>query len=436
MNLELVAPATDRERKQSKAKLFRLSSLTLPLLAALTPADIEVSITDEAADGPINFEKNIDLVGITSMTYQAPRAYEIADEFKKRGVTVIMGGSHATAMPYEAKRHVDVVVIGEADDLWQDIIEDYKNGELKEFYKASSPPDLRDLPLPRLDLLKKGKYRVANVIQSSRGCPFNCDFCFLSVYYGTGIRYRPVEDVAEEIAALDGKLVIFWDENIVGYPEYAKKLFRALIPYKKLWLGQSTATIAQDKELLSLAAKSGCIGLYIGFETTSSASLNAANKLHNKGLVCKDVVDKLHDHGITVMAGMVHGFDTDDRTIFEKTVEFVNKVNLDGVAPSVLTPYPGTKLYQRLQQEGRIIDSDWSHYDCDHVVFRPKLMTPEELFSGNNWVRQECHTVRSILNRLIKSHTRLWLSLPVELDYRRYAYTMFEKGVNPAKVNG
>ncbi|HIE27726.1 TPA: B12-binding domain-containing radical SAM protein [Candidatus Poribacteria bacterium] len=436
MNLELVAPATDRERKQSKANLFRLSPLTLPLLAALTPKDVEVSITDEAADGPVNFEKDVDLVGITSMTYQAPRAYEIADEFKQRGVTVIMGGSHATAAPHEAKEHADAVVIGEADNLWRDIIADYRKGGLKEFYKAPAPPDLRGLPFPRLDLLKRGKYRIANVVQASRGCPFNCDFCFLPFYYGGGIRYRPVEDVAEEIAALEGKLVIFWDENIVGNPEYAKKLFRALIPHKKLWLSQSTATIVQDKELLSLAAKSGCIGLYIGFETTSSASLNAANKLHNKELVCKDVVDKLHDHGITVMAGMVHGFDTDDKTIFERTVEFVNKVNLDGVSPSVLTPYPGTKLYQRLRQEDRIIDNDWSYYDCDHVVFRPKLMTPEELFSGNNWVRQECHTAKSILKRLISSHTRLWLSLPIELDYRRYAYTMFERGTNPARIHG
>ncbi|MEW5804816.1 MAG: radical SAM protein [bacterium] len=426
MKIELVQPLHAEYGKLGKREhfIFKPAQLTMPYLAALTPADIEVSISDEMVE-PIDFQKDTDLVGITFVTPFAYKAYEIASRYRKNGRTVVMGGPHASLLPEEAKEHADAVVVGEAEDTWPLLIEDLKKNRLKPFYRSNAP-DLRALPFARRDLLKRERYIVPDIIQASRGCPFSCDFCSLASIYGQGQRHRPVDEVIREIETFEGDTFIFWDDNIVGTPSYAKELFRKLIPYKKKWLGQGTITIARDRELLELASRSGCIGLFVGVESVSQESLKTVNKGFNKVDSLKCDIQKLHDAGIFFWAGMIFGFDTDDKSVFERTLEVAVKAAIDGISFSILTPYPGTRFYKKLEAERRIAHYDWSKYNSDHVVFIPKRMSPEELQEGHDWANKAFYSVPSIVKRLFKSRTQLGLNIRLNLTDRKYVHTRFK----------
>jgi radical SAM superfamily enzyme YgiQ (UPF0313 family) len=426
MKIELVQPLHAEYGKLGKREnfIFKPAQLTMPYLAALTPADIEVSVSDEMVE-PIDFQKDVDLVGITFVTPFAHRAYEIASLYRGKGRTVVMGGPHASLLPDEAKEHSDAVVIGEAEDTWPLLIEDFKNNRLKPFYRSKAP-ELRLLPFARRDLLKREKYIVPDILQASRGCPFSCDFCTLASIYGQGQRHRPIDEVIREIETFEGDTFIFWDDNIVGTPSYAKELFRKLIPYKKRWLGQGSLTITRDKELLETASRSGCIGMFIGIESVSQDSLETVNKGFNKVESLKDDLRKLHDAGIAVLAGMIFGFDTDDKSIFERTLEVAVKVAIDGISFSILTPYPGTRLFKKLEAEKRIVHYDWPKYNSDHVVFIPKRMSPEELQQGHDWANKQFYSIPSIMKRLLRSRTQLGLTVKLNLADRRYVYGRFK----------
>ena len=426
MKIELIQPLHAVYGKLGKRDsfIFRPAQLTMPYLAALTPPDVEVSISDEMVE-TINFEKQADLVGITFVTPFAHRAYELASLYRKNGKTVVMGGPHASLLPEEVKKHSDAVVIGEAEDTWPMLIEDFKKNRLKPFYKSYSPK-LHSIPHARRDLLKREKYIIPDIIQASRGCPFSCDFCALSCIYGKGHRLRPVDEVIHEIETFEGNTFIFWDDNIVGTPRYAKELFTKLIPYGKKWLGQGSITITRDRELLELASKSGCIGLFIGIESVSQDSLNMVNKGFNKVDTLKYDIQKLHDSGIIVWAGMIFGFDTDDKSVFERTIEAAIKAAIDGISFSILTPYPGTRLFQKLQTERRILHYEWAKYNSEYVVFVPKKMSPEELQDGHDWANKEFYSIPSIMKRLFKSRTHLSLNTKLNFADRRYSYGRFK----------
>ncbi|MBU2590943.1 MAG: B12-binding domain-containing radical SAM protein, partial [Nitrospinae bacterium] len=303
-------------------------------------------------------------------------------------------------------------------------VEDFRSNRLKPFYQSKSP-DLTSLPLARRDLLRKERYITTDIIQASRGCPFKCDFCSLGFIYGYGHRTRPVGDVIKEIEAFGDSILVFWDDNIIGSPLYAKELFKRLIPYKKKWFGQCSINITRDKELLHLAAQSGCIGLFVGVESVSQESLETVSKGFNKVGSLKEDIKKIHDEGIAVFAGMIFGFDTDDKDIFKRTVEIANKVALDGASFSILTPYPGTPFFKRMESEGRILHRDWPKYNSDHVVFVPKMMSPEELQEGHNWVNRQFYSMPSILIRLLQSRTQLGYTIRLNLADRRYSYRRF-----------
>jgi len=426
MKIELVQPFHAEYGKlgRREALIFKTAQLTMPYLAALTPADIEVSVSDEMIE-PICFHKDADLVGITFVTPFAHRAYEIASLYRSEGRTVVLGGPHASLLPDEAKQHSDAVVVGEAEDTWPLLIEDFKKNRMKPFYRSNAP-ELRSLPFARRDLLKREKYIVSDIIQASRGCPFSCDFCSLASIYGQGQRHRPVDEVIREIETFEGNTFIFWDDNIVGTPSYARELFRKLIPYKKKWLGQGTITIARDSELLQLASMSGCMGLFIGVESVSQESLKTVNKGFNKVDFLKYDIQKLHDAGIIVWAGMIFGFDTDDKSVFERTIEVAVKAAIDGISFSILTPYPSTRFFKKLEAERRIIHRDWSKYNSDHVVFIPKRMSPEELQEGHDWANKAFYSIPSMVKRLFKSRTRLGLNIRLNLTDRKYAYARFK----------
>lgn len=421
MKIRLIDPASEESLlRHSRRELRTLwfAHLSLTTLAALTPEDIDVAITDENVE-PVDFDEDIDLVGITGMTIHAPRAYEIAQPFRDRGVPVVMGGPHASALPKEAKAYVDSVVIGEAENVWKDVLADAERGSLKPFYRAEDFCSMNDAVHPRLDLLKKEAYFTTSCIQTSRGCPFRCDFCYVTQFFGNTYRCRPVDDVIEEVKGIKDNFVVFVDDNITGNSGYARELFTKLIPLKKQWAGQSSVTIAKNDELLRLAAKSGCVSLFLGIESLSPENLRAAHKSFNKVDEYEDSLKKIHDHGIMVLAGLIFGFDHDDEGVFERTVRFCERTKIEAPCLFVLTPLPGTPFYDRMEAEGRILHKDWAKYTGADVVFRPKLMTEETLERGFNWASREIYTYRSILKRLVHPQQRFFSRMATNLAFRK-----------------
>jgi len=406
-----------------RGKVFKFPQLSLLAVAAVTPPEVEIELIDENVE-EIDFNKEADLVGITSMTATAPRAYEIADRFREKGILVVLGGMHPSALPQEAIQHADAVVIGEAEPTWPRLIEDCKRGgkeTLKPFYGDGRRVDLSQICPPRRSLLKRNKYIITRVLQVSRGCPFDCSFCSVSKFFGKKYRLRPIKDVVAEIKSLVG----------------AKELFRALIPYKLLWVGQASINVAQDIELLELAANSGCKGLFVGFESISPSSLREADKPQNKISFYKKAIERFHRFGISLEGAFIFGFDNDDKSIFKKTVNFIKKVKLDAVQFGILTPFPGTRLFSKLSREGRIIDHDWSNYDIANVVFKPKLMTPQELKKGFTWAYQHVYSFPTIFRRLSGMISgRRWRYfgplLTVNLAYRRI-FKRAKRAKDPAK---
>ena len=393
--------------------------LALPTLATLTPSDVEVNITDENVE-TIDFDKNVDIVGITVPTFLAIRAYEIADEFRKRGVTVVLGGIHPSMLPEEAIGHADAVVIGEAEDIWANLINDYKEGKLQEFYQSSERPNLDNQPIPRWDLLKIKLYRT-HILQTTRGCPYDCEFCSVKAFLGKQYRCKSVNNVIKEVETLldiERKWLFFADDNFIGNKRRAKDLLQALIPFKVNYSTQAALDIAKDSELLELLVKSGCKNVVIGFESVSEANIKQMNKDKSNCIKeYKNGIEKIQSSGIGIIGSFIFGYDFDDESVFEKTVDFINCVNLQLAAFYILTPFPGTRLCQRLDKENRILHKDWSRYDGTFVCFQPKLMSPEALQNGYIWVEQQIYSYGSIFKRL-RGLWSLWNRKNVRLEDR------------------
>jgi radical SAM superfamily enzyme YgiQ (UPF0313 family) len=311
--------------QNGESKKLLCPPLAPAAIAALTPPEVDLSITDENIT-TIDFQKEVDLVGLTVLTATAKRAYQIADFFRIRGVKIVLGGIHASIMPDEASEHADAVVIGEAEGVWPQVIEDFKAGRLQKVYRQHERPSLIGMQVPRRDLFKKGAYFFPNTVSTTRGCPHNCSFCSVTLFFGRSYRCRPLAEVVNEIKVIDkGTPIIFVDDNIVGKPSYAKQLFQALIPLKLKWVGQSSVNIAKDEELLSLAATSGCIGLLIGFESLSPASLAGIGKKINVINEYEAVIRKIHSYNIGIHGCFIFGLDEDDEGIFRRTVRFAQK---------------------------------------------------------------------------------------------------------------
>jgi radical SAM superfamily enzyme YgiQ (UPF0313 family) len=404
LKLFLVQPSQLLEGgKVFKANKLMFPRLSLPVLASLTPPDIEVQIVDEHFED-VPFDLPVDLVGISFMTPQAPRAYQIGDEYKARGRAVVMGGVHASELPEEALQHSDAVVIGEAEGIWARVLEDFKRGSMKGIYRSPGFPGLSGLPPPRYDLLKQDRYRLFKInfpIQAGRGCPFRCEFCSVTRFFGGKIRFRPVEEVVQEIRQGNLKKIFFVDDNIVGHRAYARELFRALIPLKLRWVGQASLNLAKDEELLGLAKKSGCAVLFIGIESLSSESLKEIGKNFYKAEEVQESLQQILSYGITVRASIVFGFDHDEKDVFKRTVDFLIRNRIVYADFFILTPLPGTPLRVRMEKENRIFSNDWSEYDSLRAVFRPKLMSPEQLNEGLWEAYRNFYSVRNILKRVL-----------------------------------
>ena len=417
MRLELIVPATQENIRRRKKGL--IPPLGLAMVAALTPPEVEVFLTDENVTD-IDFQKKIDLVGITALTVTAPRAYEIADNFRAMGVKVILGGTHPSVLPEEASQHADAVVIGEAEGIWPNLVNDFKANKLQRVYRQREQPSLVNLPIPRRDLFAKGAYYVRNTLSATRGCPYSCSFCSVTSLFGHTYRCRPVEEVLKEIETLNQKeFIVFVDDNIVGNPRFAEELFRALLPYKIKWVSQASVMVARNDELLKLAAASGCADLFIGFETLSPANLAAVGKKVNIVDEYETVIKKIHSHGIAIHGFFILGLDEDDEEVFRRTLNFAQKMRLESAQFAWPVPYPGTTFYESLDKAGRIVTKDWSQYESN-VVFEPKLMSREMLQQQRYWVWHEFYSLPSIWRRvgMVRRNLReLWT---VNLYYRDF----------------
>jgi radical SAM superfamily enzyme YgiQ (UPF0313 family) len=432
MKLELITAEGPATLWMRKGRLIRFPQLTMPLLAALTPGDVEIHHTDEIVS-PVNFSRAMDLVGITTTTCSAPHAYEVADEFRGRGVKVVLGGPHPTLLPREAAQHADSVLIGEAEGVWPALLRDFREGRLQRFYQAGTAPSLAGLPWARRDHIERRPYG-RGVLIATRSCPHACGYCMLPHFYHHHFRCRPSGEVIAEAAAIQEKALIFWDDNIIGNLNYARGLFHGLIPLRKRWTSQATFNIVDHEDLIQLAAASGCEALFIGLESISAASLRETGKGFNKPRRYLDGIKRLHDAGIAVQAGLVFGFDHDDVTVFERTLVFLERAGVDVASIGSLTPFPGTPIFRKLEAEDRILTRDWSKYNArTDVVFRPRLMTPDQLQTGVEWVTKQFYSLSSISRRLLgRSRTGLWWNIPRNMGYKIAFDKLGRPGNNPA----
>ncbi len=403
--------------KSGKAGFARLS---LTALAAITPENIDVRILDARVE-EVDYSAPVDLVGITGLTSEIPNAYEMADGFRKRGKKVVMGGVHVSALPDEALKHADSVVVGEAELVWIDLIKDFEQGKLKSIYRADDFVDMSEIPIPRRSLLDYEMYTSFSTLQASRGCPFKCDFCTVTTFFGNSYRFRPVEEVINEVKGLPDKNIIFLDDNIVGRPKYAKELMKALIPLKVKWGSQASITIAKDDELLSLYSKSGGQYAFIGFESISSKNLDEIQKGWNTVENYEKAIKKIHDAGIDIIGSFITGLDHDDKSSFRTTLNFLIKNKIDCAMFNILTPLPGTRLLKKLEKEGRLIDRNWSKYHTGSVVFKPLLMTADELQEGYHWIYREFYSYPNMLKRIFRSPRNIIYRIAVNLSFRRKA---------------
>ncbi|MGA1825528.1 MAG: B12-binding domain-containing radical SAM protein [bacterium] len=404
--------------------------LGLGYVAALTPQDWQIKIVDEHVDTLSVGEEKPDLVGISTYSLNAPRAYQLSEEFRKRGIITILGGIHASMMPSEAENYSDAVVIGEAESVWGKVISDFENNTLKKRYIGERVP-LVNLPIPRRDLFSD-KYEM-DIIQTTRGCPFNCEFCSVSAFNGAEYRQRPVEEVLNELATIKKKLVYFVDDNIFGFgkeaEERAIRLFGGMIDrkFKKIWGTQASINFADRDEVLRYAYKSGCRAVYIGFESIIPDSLVEMKKSINLKAGVEGfykAIRKIHDHGIGVVGAFIVGNDHDDVTTFKKLWDFMKNVSLDVLSIAYLTPLPGTRLFERLKKEGRIIyddfPGDWEKYDTDQVVIKPANMSVDELVRGYGY----------LVNKKFTPSTMLFQSLKTLMNTKNFVTALFAFNLN------
>jgi len=443
MKILLILPATPSYRivpggSVPRRSMLRFSLLPLTTVAALTPPEHQVKLCDENVQA-LDFDADVDLVAISFMTAYAPRAYEIAAEFRKRGRLTVAGGYHPTFCTEEVLDHFDGVVRGDAEGLWPKLLEDASQGRMQRLYCHSAPPDLAASPAPRRDLVSPWArhYATLHAIQTGRGCQHGCRFCSITAFHGGSYRHKPLEHVLEEIRNAP-RHFMFVDDNIIADTDYARALFTAMTPLKKRWASQCTLRIADDPELLALARKSGCMGLFVGLESICSENLSAMEKGIN---VERDSLARIHGirrAGICVQTAVIVGLDQDRVDVFARTLRFLQRARVDALQLSILTPLPGTPLFTDFQRAGRIRDRDWSHYDFRHVVIEPSRMSPGELQDGADWLYRQFYRLDRILVRawhslLAAGPESAWVCLRLNLTYRYDNRREGIRGRNPAR---
>ena len=398
---------------------FKFPTLSLAALAAVTPEPWQVAFHDDAIR-PAPLDSDADLIALTAMTAQVTRAYELADAFRARGKTVVMGGFHASNLPDEALAHVDSVVVGEGELIWPRLLADYQAGGLQRLYRADGLIDTACIPTARREIYKGSGHFFTNTIQTTRGCPFDCEFCSVTAFYGRKYRKRPLDQVLAELQQLRAvnSFAFFVDDNIVADRRYALELFAGMRGMGLKWLSHAPIDFAEDRELLAAAGESGCVGMFVGFESLNQDSLAAMGKVTNRAASYREYADLFRDHGIGILGSFVMGCDGDTPAVFEETLRFCEDARLEAAIFPILTPYPGTRIRQRLEAEGRIISSNWRDYDMEHVVFQPKGMSVTELQNGYDQICRSFYSFGSIYRRIFKLHRSVQVFGPMNIGFR------------------
>ncbi len=402
----LLIHATDPNFSGAEQPPTPFPVLGITTLAALFPDHWQLELIDE------NFEqadttKDADLILISSLTINAPHAYELAAAFRKRNLPILMGGMHPSACPDEAIKHCDALIIGEAERIFSTVLADFEAGKMSGIYKGETV-DLSMVPNPRLDYLPAKHFKTLGPVQATRGCPYDCDFCSVTTFFGHKYRLRPVEAVVECVKSVlkrtRSNIIFFVDDNIAGNPAYAKELFKALIPLKIRWGSFASITMSNDLELMKLAEQSGCVQLFIGFESIQQENLDNSHKKWVKVENMKNHIKIFHDHGVIIEGSFVFGHDQERKDIFARTAQFIQENGIQVPVFGVLTPYPATRLRKRLEDANRLlpIAADWRLYDAGHVLFKPMHMSPEELEEGLLWIKKYCGSPTSIFKRVWK----------------------------------
>ncbi len=409
MDILLIAPASGHWRLADKARLFngktfRFSMLSLLTVARLSPPDAHIRIVDEQVE-EVPLDAHADLVGITCMTATAPRAYELAAHFQRRGIPVVLGGFHPTLNTAEALEHADAVVAGPAYGAWEHALADWEAGQLGRVYHGN-PDGPYPVHLPRHLLASTSAYLTVNATFATLGCARGCRFCSISAFHHAQRRQRPVADVAEEIAAFRERFFIFVDDDLAQDRPYAMALLKELAPLRKRWVTQVSMDAAEDPSLLDAMAAAGCIGVFVGLETFQATALQGQEKCYNQPETYGKAVAAFHRRGMYVEAGVVFGFDGEHPTVFRETLCMLNAIGIDAIQASILTPLPGTPLFE--SKKHRIVDWDWSHYDYRHAVFEPDgPISRQELQDGADWVIRQYYRPGRIIRRLCR-----WLCMP------------------------
>ena len=398
---------------------FKFPTLSLAALAAVTPAEWEVAFHDDAIR-QTPFDIDADLIALTAMTAQATRAYQLADAFRAQGKTVVMGGFHASNLPDEALTHVDSVVVGEGELAWPQLLADFQAGRLQRSYRADGLIDTSLIPVARREIFKGSGHFFTNTIQTTRGCPFDCEFCSVTAFYGRKYRKRPVEQVLAELEQLRkvNSFVFFVDDNIVADRKYSLPLFAGMKGMGIKWLSHAPIDFAEDQELLKAAGESGCVGMFVGFESLNQESLAAMGKVTNRADSFKAYAQQFRDHGIGILGSFVMGCDGDTPAVFEQTLRFCEDARLEAAIFPILTPYPGTAVRRRLEAEGRIISNNWQDYDMEHVTFEPRGMSVQELQDGYDQICRSFYSLGSIWRRIGKLHRSVQVFGPMNIGFR------------------
>lgn len=403
------------------SKSISYAPLTLTLLAALVPKELtaEIEIIDEGVDErQIDFKA--DIIAISVLTATAKRAYSIAKIAKEQGSYVVMGGIHTTLMPDEVSQYADTIICGQSENNWPIFLRDFKKGIPKPIYQEVREVDLKNIPIPMRDLQKNNKYLPVTTVQASRGCPNKCNFCAISFNLKNRKLQRPINEVINEIKKINKKEILFLDPNFFADNKYSNQLMIKLKELKISWGCLSNASIGLDENKLKLMERSGCKGVLVGFESICQNTLARIHKNFNQSAQYVKIINGFHRHKIGVLGCFVFGFDTDDISVFNDTVEFVLKSGIDLPRFSVLTPFPGTPIFNALNKTKRIFDFNWDHYDFQKVVFEPKLMTKDQLQNGLYDVWKKCYQTKIIIKRGLNTPSIKILGLLANLAFKKY----------------
>ncbi len=380
---------------------FWLPPLGLASVAGLTPENWEIKLIDENVED-INFDENFDLLAIGFMTANSKRAYAISNEFRKRNKTVIMGGPHATVCPDEVSKFADAVVVGDAEVVWQNVLEDFSNKSLKKNYNANLSY-LKVFSTPKREIFRQEKYLTINSIQTTRGCPHACSFCSIASRYKRQYAKKTIDCVLNEIDKFPNKKspIFFVDDNIFVDRNRSKEFLEKLKDKNIKWWSQADINILDDNNLLELAKESGCIKLVVGFESLSHGSIDAINKTQNSMDKYEKIIQTMHNHGILINTSFSFGGESDTDSAFEKTFQFLKDNKVIFATFNILTPLPGTELFLKMKKEDRIIEHDWTYYNMGHPVFTPKNMSSKVLKEGYDWICKEFYSLPQIQNRIL-----------------------------------